>query len=181
MKRFLAFLLVLCLCGAAAAADGVSLTDMSLEELTALRDAADREILSRQEDPVIEQAVAALLDYWENSIYAKGYGNGYVGIRWTRVVYLTEEAAAYSPVFENMVAFVEFFVLSDYFGSAPYYMHAGTAECVAVYKDGTCEALGMDPLNRYRALTYTTDFTGIVESVSDRGADFNGDYFVPVP
>ncbi len=104
-----------------------------------------------------------------------------MGIRWTRVVYLKEEAGTYSPMFENMVAFAEFFVLSDAYGTAPYYMHAGTRECVAFYADGSVEVMGMNPINNYRSRYFTTDFTGIIDRVSDRGGEFNGDYYVPIP
>ena len=180
MRRFAALLLTLCLCTACAFADGTQFADMTTEELIAMRDAADREILVRQEDPLIEQAIAALLDDWETQ-YAKGMGDGYVGIRWTRVVYLTEEAGTYSSMFENRVAFVEFVVISDFFGTAPYYMHAGVHECVAFYADGSVEVMGTNPINNYRARTYTTDFTGIIDRVSDRGGEFNGDYYVPIP
>ena len=181
MRRFAALLLTLCLCTACAFADGTQFADMTTEELIAMRDAADREILARQEDPLIEQAIAVLLDDWQNNVYAKGMGDGYVGIRWTRVVYLTEEAGTYSPMFENMVAFAEFFVLSDAYGTAPYYMHAGTRECVAFYADGSVEVMSINPIDNYRGRTYTTDFTGIIYRVSDRGGEFNGDYFVPAP
>lgn len=181
MRRFAALLLTLCLCTACAFADGTQFADMTTEELIAMRNAADREILARQEDPLIEQAIAALLDYWQNKVYAKGMGDGYVGIRWTRVVHLKEEAGTYYSLFENMVAFVEFFVLSDAYGTAPYYMHADTYEYVAVYADGRCVVLNTSPIGYYRGRHFTTDLTGIIYRVSDRGGEFNGDYYVPIP
>lgn len=134
-----------------------------------------------REDEMVHAALDVLTDYWRDEVYGNSAGmdlDGYLEVKWTRVVYIQDDAVkSGDPAqFADMECFVEFFILSDYFGSHPYYSHAGIAECVAVYEDGSCEVLRMNPLEAHRARSFSGDFSSIIESISDRGSDFNQTY-----
>lgn len=160
MKKALAILLVVITCG--------------LVCVSALGETSS-------EDEIISNAVEALTTFWSGEIY-QGSDNigwdGHLEIKYTRVVYIKDELDEDLPdaadeLFGNMGCFVEFMLLSDYSGSAPYYGRAGIYECVSFSKDGTIEVLKQNPLDSYRTRSYTFDFSGIIESISDRNADFN--------
>ena len=124
--------------------------------MLAQRAELDKAIALAEEDEIITKAIESLTEYWASEMYSGSYvgsENGYLEIKWTRVV--------------------RFFLLSDYFGSAPYYGHAGIAEWVAFKTDGSFEVLKQDPISLYRSKTFETDFEPIIESISDRGSDFN--------
>ncbi len=151
-------------------------SDMTLDELLAQKAQIEQAIAQVQEDEIVEKAVQVLKDYWKKEAYGRGYDGkaGYLEIKWTRVVYIKDEIEAdKTEQFDKMSCYVEFFLLSDYFGTAPYYCHAGVAEWVAFNKDGSFEVLDRDPISMYRVRTYQTDFSSIIDRISDRGSDFN--------
>lgn len=133
---------------------------------------------AQSDEAVIPGAIDALKEYWKQMYQSSGYGDGYLEIRSTRVFYiadpiLPEDDKAAHELFGDMVCFVEFVLLSDYMQTAPCYMNIGVYDCVALYRDGSYEVMQQNPLNRYRGLTYQTDFTGFIRGVSDRGSEFN--------
>jgi len=134
------------------------------------------------EDDIINGAVDALKEYWTDEVYGKYpdmYDDGYFEIKWCRVVYIKDDIdAELKDKYFDMDCFVEFFLLTDYFGSRPYYAYAGVSECVAVKSDGAYEVLKKNPLDMYRAASYNSDFSGIIESISDRGSEFNNTYLL---
>lgn len=137
----------------------------------------DKPVTLDEEDEIVVKAIDSLKVYWADEIYTC-IGEGHLEIKYTRVVYIKSAIGKDIPAywrrrFENMNCFVEFMLLSDYFGSAPYYGHAGVYECVAVNKDGTFEVLANDPLDYFRRRSYISDFSGIIEKTSDRDGDFN--------
>lgn len=157
--------------------------EKTLEELLAERARLDEEInrLQRDEETILPGAIDALKEYWKQMYQSSGYGDGYLEIRSTRVFYiadpvLPEDDKTAHELFDDMVCFVEFMLLSDYMQNAPYYMNIGVCDCVALHRDGSYEVMKQNPLNRYRAKTYQTDFTGFIRSVSDRGSEFNAVY-----
>ncbi len=68
-------------------------------------------------------------------------------------------------MFENVYCVIDFVILSDYFGTAPYYCDAGIDNCVVVYRDGTMVVSRQSLFNQYRARTYSNDFSAIIEKV----------------
>lgn len=156
--------------------------EKTLEELLAERARLDEEINRLQRDETILPGVIdALKEYWKQMYQSSGYGDGYLEIRSARVFYiadpiLPEDDKAAHELFDDMVCFVEFMLLSDYMQTAPHYMNTGVYDCVALHRDGSYEVMKQNPLNRYRAKTYQTDFTGFIRSVSDRGSEFNAVY-----
>lgn len=127
----------------------------SLEELLAQRDELDKAIALAEEDEIIAKAIETLTNYWTTEIYAGSYStseSGYLEIKWARVVYIKDGITGTgTEQLADMNCYVEFFLLSDYFGSAPYYGHAGVAEYVAFKKDGSFEVLQQDPLSMYQS------------------------------
>ena len=149
----------------------------SLEELLEQRAELDKAIAMAEEDEIIQKAIEALTDYWTEEVYQDESNNskdGYLEIKWARVVYIKDDVTGTgTEQLAEMNCYVEFFLLSDYLGSAPYYSHVGISECVAFKKDGSFEVLRQDPILIYRTRTYQLDFEPIIESISDRGSDFN--------
>ena len=134
----------------------------------------------QSDEAVISGAIDALKEYWKQMYQSDKHGDGYLEIRSTRVFYiadpvLPEDDKAAHELFDDMVCFVEFVLLSDYCHTAPYYMNVEAYDFVALYRDGSYEVM-FNPLNKYRAKTYKTDFTGFIRSVSDRGSEFNAVY-----
>ena len=156
--------------------------EKTLEELLAQRARLDEEIARLQQDEtILPGAIDALKEYWKQMYQSSGYGDGYLEIRSTRVFYVTDEILPEDDktaheLFDDLICFVEFVLLSDYMQTAPYYMNIGVYDCVALHRDGSYEVMRQNPLNRYRALTYRTDFTGFIRGVSDRGSEFNAVY-----
>lgn len=156
--------------------------EKTLEELLAERARLDEGINRLQRDEtILPGAIDALKEYWKQMYQSFGYGDGYLEIRSARVFYiadsiLPEDDKTAHELFDDMVCFVEFMLLSDYMQTAPYYMNTGVYDCVALHRDGSYEVMKQNPLNRYRAKTYQTDFTGFIRSVSDRGSEFNAIY-----
>lgn len=135
---------------------------------------------TQSDEAVISGAIDALKEYWKQMYQSGKHGDGYLEIRSTRVFYiadpvLPEDDKKAHELFDDMVCFVEFVLLSDYCHTAPYYMNVEAYNFVALYRDGSYEVM-VNPLNNYRAKTYKTDFTGFIRSVSDRGSEFNAVY-----
>lgn len=174
VRRFFAFLLALSMLTLSSACFAESLT---LDELLSQRAELDKAIAKVEEEEIVSKAIETLVAFWKNEIYSGNANyskNGYLEIKWARVVYIRDEIdITGSDLFQNMNCYVEFFLLSDYFGTAPYYCHCGINECVAFMKDGSFEVVKNDPINVYRSRYYAIDFEPIIESISDRGSDFN--------
>lgn len=139
----------------------------------------EQTVSMEREDEIIAKAVQTLKAYWETSIYDGITGaDGYLEIKYTRVVYLCDPLPVKLPetaktMFSSMKGCVEFFLLSDYYGAHPYYHHLGLYECVAFYQDGTYAVVPVNPIDRYRSITYSNDYSDIIQSISDRNAEFN--------
>ena len=185
MKRILALLLTLLLLMSPALADeAIDLTKMTPAELEALIAAAQLE-LTMQEDRLIERSIEVLKDYYKSE-YEKDYysGEGYLEITHTQVIYIKdeivadEEHAKAAEFFDNVDAIVEFFVLDDRYGTAPYHAPGYCVMDVCRYRDGTLKVVTAGLISRYRSRTYTTDFTPIIESISDRNYEFNNTWYL---
>ena len=179
MKKLICILLAMVLCLGTALAEEDRTSGRTLEELLAEKARLEAEIARVQEDEIIHQAIKTLKDYWRTEIYngmRSTSKNGYLAIRYTRVVYIKEDIdLPYTEAMQNMVCFVEFVVLSDYMESAPYYEHVGQNECVGFYRDGTFSVIP-NPIVRYRSRSFNTDYSGIILSISERNAEFNCEF-----
>lgn len=153
----------------------------TLDDLLAQRNELDEQIARVEENEIISKAIETLVEHWKNEEYSGANNfseNGYLEIKWTRVVYFNEEInIENADAFQNMNCFVEFFLLSDYFGTEPYYSHIGKDECVTFMKDGSF-IVTSNPLDLYRMRYYSTDFEPIIKSISDRGSDFNQVFYL---
>lgn len=94
--------------------------EKTLEELLAERARLDEEINRLQRDEtILPGAIDALKEYWKQMYQSSGYGDGYLEIRSARVFYiadpiLPEDDKTAHELFDDMVCFVEFMLLSDY-------------------------------------------------------------------
>ena len=186
MKRIAFILLALLMVGCAVRAEpAIDMSRMTEEQLRALIEAAELE-LAMQEERLIERAINALKTWYqaelaENFCYA---GDGYLEIAHTQVIYIKDDIRvkeAYvkpAKLFENVAAIVEFVVLDDWYGTAPYRAPTFGVISVMLLKDGTLEVERMSLFNRYRSLTFDNDFSPIIESVSDCNGKFNNTWYL---
>ena len=81
-------------------------------------------------------------------------------------------------MFDGVACVVEFTVLSDWLGSAPYTFYTGVCDHVILYRDGTSAVPVTSPFRSYYNKVFSWDFTGIIESVTDLGTALNGVWHV---
>lgn len=126
----------------------------------------------KAESPEVQKGIDALTAEWEE-IYRDGMyeGDKHLEIRNARVVYINPDTEI--AEFQDVDYIVEFILFTDYFGSGPYYENVGVYDSVKVYKDGTVSVEAINPLSVYRAINYITDFSDIIESISDYGNAYN--------
>ena len=122
-------------------------------------------------DPTAQKAVDKLTQTWKQLYSESGRGDGYLEIKNTRIIHVKDNTA--NEYFSDAETIVEFILLSDYFEAAPYYINCGTYDTVVFYKDGHCEVTAMNPIDMYRSMTYTTDFSDFVEKIDDLGSACN--------
>ncbi len=126
----------------------------------------------KAESPEVQKGIDALTAKWEE-LYSDGLyeGDKHLEIRNTRVVQVNPDTAV--AEFQDVDYIVEFILFTDYFGSGPYYENVGVYDSVMVYKDGTVLVEARNPLSVYRGINYITDFSDIIESISDYGDAYN--------
>lgn len=112
-----------------------------------------------KKDDRVEVAVEALNKQWDD-----------YQIKNTRIIDLKETDI---EMFEGIDYIVEFVLYTDYFGSAPYYNNAGIYDTVSVYADGHAEINKRNLFDVYRSNTYLTDFSDIIQEITDLGAAYN--------
>ena len=149
---------------------------------------AEAEVPARSDEAaVLSKAVDALRRGWLAE-YTGKYGmsrNGYLNITHTRISYIREDFAAQdlseskaAAPFQNAYCVVEFLLMSDYNGTAPYYSNATVWDSVIVYRDGTAKAVQQSPFRMYSARTYDYDYTDMIEEVRDCGDACNAVYYL---
>ena len=170
MKRIILILLCLTLC--------MSAFNLSTaEQSPTIPDL--QSIISRpdQEPVLVSCAIEALKDIWREKCYNNRISeHGYLEIFHTQVTYISQEYALNpdaNSLFSNVYCVVDFLFLSDYYGTAPYYMDANAYYSVVIYNDGRVEAGMQSPFRLYMAKTYLTDFSEIISSVHDCGSEYN--------
>lgn len=165
MKRFIMLLLccaILLPCVVRAESD-VDLTKMSSAEW------------QLTDEVMMQAAIDTLVAHWKNEIYtipSTDMYDGYLEILAAQITYINEEYATQEEfefnadaMFENVYCVIDFVILTDYYGSSPYYYDAGTDNCIVVYRDGTMEVSRVPIFSRYRAITFNIDFSDIIERV----------------
>lgn len=143
-------------------------------------------------DDRVETAIECLKEHWDK-YYDGDLGSvsentdRHLQIVNTRIVNIKEEIEASEAkqisngmsiptpeeMFGNIDYIVEFELMSDCFGSSPYYENSGIFDCVVVYKDGRKEVADKSPFKRYRSMSYTSDFSPIIESIEDFGGEYD--------
>lgn len=185
MRRFL--VLILCVfffVPILASAEGIDLSSMSPEELQSLIADAQKQ-LALSEPEMMERAIDLLKSTWLND---DKYGyksmmstsqHGYLEILHSQILYISDKAAAdESGFFYNMYCVIDFVLLSDYYGSAPYYADAGINSSVVVFNDGNMEVRTRSVFAQYSARTYSYDYSGIISSVRKLGSDYNAVFYL---
>ncbi|MBR6165283.1 MAG: hypothetical protein IKQ45_05085 [Clostridia bacterium] len=140
------------------------------------------------EPEMVQKAVETLKDFWLNdskSGYKSEYNmsrRGYLEILHTQLSYISDEAnkdeSLYYGQFYNIYCVIDFVLLSDYYGTDPYYSCPGMYQTVAVYTDGTMKVLPHSPFSWYSARAYIYDYSGIISEVKNLGDQYNGSFFL---
>jgi hypothetical protein len=139
------------------------------------------------------QARQALLSHWKELYQTDSYQGhaGYLEIKNTRVFTIRDTVSSGSgegsskevreandkkarEAFGDVACIVEFLLLSDYYMTEPYYAFVGAYDHVIVRKDGSVSVSAGSPFQRYRAVTYSNDFSGIIEKTDDLKDALNG-------
>ena len=84
----------------------------------------------------------------------------------------TDETHGKDSYFKGVDYIVEFDLISNYFDSAPYYSNVMQNNSVVVYKDGTAK-VSNNLFNIYRSITYSNDFSPIIESIEDLHGEYD--------
>lgn len=185
MKKLFCLLAALLMLFSSALAE-FDLSGMTPEQLQALIEEAQLQ-LELSEEKLVSQALDMVKDairetYYAPQRYRSNDPRGYLEVLSTRVVYINRDIATqkeyiqkYEEHFSNVYCVIEFVLLSDYMGTAPYYAYTGGFSSVKVYLDGTMEVNRSAPLfNVYMSQTYDTGLGRIVKSISNLGSTYNG-------
>ena len=122
-------------------------------------------------DADVQKAEKTLTETWSQLYLESGRGDGYLEIKNTRVIHVKADTA--NKDFKNIDKIVEFILYSDYFEAAPYYSNCATYDTVILYKDGRSEVVPVNPIDMYRSMSYSSDFSDFVEKVEDLGSVCN--------
>lgn len=128
---------------------------------------------NNNQNELVADAIAELKYEWEdiyNSDRLSTDCDGYFEIKNTRIIEIKKTD---TELFEDVEYIIEFVLYTDYFGSAPYYSSAGVSDSVVVYKDGTMEVAKSNFFNLYRMKTYSSDYSDIIEEVTDLENKYN--------
>ena len=133
-------------------------------------------------DERVLDAIEELSDFWEDYYDEHDIKDAYLEIANTQIINIErnirvdENHQERANRFEKIDYIVEFDLLSNAFdfdseNSSEYYSSYLTNNCVVVYKNGKSEVTN-NLFNYYRASTYSTDFSGIIDSIEN----FHGEY-----
>ena len=122
-------------------------------------------------DERVLDAIDVISEHWNNEYEEWKIKDKYLEITNTRIVNIKDDInseAVYGKddVFKGIDYIVEFELISNYYETAPYYFNVWQDNFVIVYKDGTTK-VSDNLLNIYRATTYSTDFSPIIESLEE--------------
>lgn len=133
-------------------------------------------------DSQVNSAIEELTYQW-NEIYKSDFAtnvgsDGYLEIVHTRVVEIdpsgNQEFFAKVDKGNEIRYIVEFSLLSDYYGSSPYYWDLDVYDSVIIYEDGTMSVPRSSTLRKY--ITYLFDpelLRSVVVDIKDYGSAFN--------
>ena len=77
-------------------------------------------------------------------------------------------------MFGDIEYIVEFTLLSDYYGSYPYYQNIGNYDTVVFYEDGSIDIPTNNLFRTYSSRTYSYDYSDFIADIMDCGASYNG-------
>ncbi|MBQ7845401.1 MAG: hypothetical protein IJ392_04545 [Clostridia bacterium] len=188
MKKLLCLIAAFLLMSVSAYAE-FDLSAMSPDELQQLITQAQTQ-LELAEDKLVSQAIDLLKEYWRTEVFAPGKyisndARGYLEIINTNVTYIKRDFATQDlfaneteTIFRDVYCVIDFVLLSDYYGSAPYYSNINMYNCVVVHLDGTMEISKLPLFDLYRSRSFNTDFSPIIESVHSLGSAYDAVFYL---
>ena len=124
-------------------------------------------------EALIQEEIDEIKDSWEDYYEERDIHSDYLEIKNTRILFLEEDAAEIWDGFADIVCIVEFELYSELYGPDAYPVNAKYMDSVLVYADGDLEVSSMNLLQIYRSVTYSVDFTDILDSIEDYGSRYN--------
>lgn len=138
-------------------------------------------VANHKEDKRVTEAIEVLSNGWKE-VYANAEfvtSDHYLEIINTRIINIKEnidpkQVHEKNDLFDDLDYIVEFELMSNYWGSSPYYPNVCLYGNVVKKKDGTAEVIQYSLLNSYRASVYDTDFSPIIESIENFHGEYDG-------
>ena len=139
----------------------------------------------KKKDERVLNAIEELKDYWKNYYDEKGIKDTYLEITNTQIINIKDELTVdekykerAESLFGEIDYIVEFGLLSNALdfhseNSSEFYFNYLINNCIVVYKDGKIEVAETHLLNAYRSMTYSTDFSGIIESIENVHGEYD--------
>ena len=186
MKRFISILILISLlCCSFALGEGIDLSQMTPEQLTELQARVQEEIDSRPEDHtlMIAGALEMLKAGWKEEYdkYGEPGMTFKLDIRGVRVIRLKDDLDEKTAGrLQNAKYIVDFLFYDDLYSDVMgfsghkvgYYDYSGQKNNVVMDRDGHV-FLAAHLLETYRSFTYETDYSSIVEEVTDYRDQYN--------
>lgn len=122
-------------------------------------------------EETIDEAAKLVGEKWESVYEASPFEIGkdkHLEVKNTRIVRIKDTGL---EELENVDYVIDFLLLTNYSGTAPYYTVADYYNSVAVYKDGSMDC-DLDVFAVFTG-TYGNDFDKLIASVEDYGSDYN--------
>ena len=122
-------------------------------------------------DPRIDPALSALGQKWSELYDETDNTDGYLEVKSVRIIDIKPNE---NELFGDIEYIVEFTLLSDYYGSYPYYQNIGNYDTVVFYKDGSIDIPTNNLFRIYSSRTYSYDYSDFIADIMDCGASYNG-------
>lgn len=151
---------------------------LSLSLLTACQEDApkvennDTVAISQSERTMIEQAIDVLANEWEVIAVEDECNNGYLEIKNTRIVHTDSDAIADALGIKDVEHIVEFIILTDFYGAAPYYYETQYMNNVVFFADGSTMVV-TNAVQMYSSRTYDAALKNCSFTVLDCNTTFN--------
>ena len=135
--------------------------------------------LDSTKEKYVNSAIEELKTHWTNTLsqLESVDSDGTLKIINTRLILINNATSYkdYDKYFSGVKAIVEFELYSDYFGTAPYYINAGTDNVVWIMEDGSVK-MAEHTIKNVISATYSGDFGDLFTEIDDIGSKYNATF-----
>ena len=138
-----------------------------------------------EESVLVKEAIEIIKQEWLKEYQSEHSMSktGHLQIVHTKVVYIREDFAlqefsesAAGKDFQDAYCLIEFTLLTDYYGSGPYYEDVRLNDSVVVYRNGSMALKNKSIFSIYRSRTFICDLSDIIDSIHDCGSEYNASF-----